>query len=117
MNTNFDKEQAKKNLQSQELVKTEDDEKIRKTILNKVLKSLKELFKNSQVEVFLVGSITQPYKFHSLSDVDVVLKNFEGDRFDIWTQLEGMIERNVEIIIFEKCHFQDHVIKEGLKVI
>lgn len=117
MDKKFDKQQAKQNLESRELLEKEWLEKERITLLKTVVDSLKNIFSQSEVEVYLVGSVTQPYKFHARSDVDVVVKNFKGDRFDLWTKLEGMIQRNVEIIIFENCHFQEHVIKNGYKVL
>ena len=79
--------------------------------------TLKNIFSNTDVEVYLVGSITSPYMFYSHSDVDVVLKKFQGDRFKVWTELETMTKRNVEVIIFENCHFQEHVLKNGYKVL
>ena len=78
---------------------------------------IKKRFINTTVEVFLVGSVIQPYMFHPHSDIDIVVKNFKGDRFDLWTQLEMLIKRNIEVIIFENCHFQEHVIKSGYKVL
>lgn len=113
----FDVQQAKKFLMLRETLEKKERERQRITTLTAVIDSLKTLFFLSEVEVYLVGSITQPYMFYPHSDVDIVLKNFKGDRFDIWVQLEGMIKRNVEIIIFEHCHFKDHVIKNGYKVL
>ncbi len=75
------------------------------------------LLSTSNTEVYLVGSLTQPYMFHSGSDIDVGVKNFKGDRFDLWTKLESSFNRNVEMIIFEDCHFQDHILKNGSKVL
>jgi hypothetical protein len=46
-----------------------------------------------------------------------VVKNFHGDRFDLWAFLEKEIGRKVEVIPFETCHFQEFVLKDGLKVI
>ena len=117
MDEHFDTQQAKEFLASRELQEREQREHERIAVLTLVTDSLKKLFSHSNVEVYLVGSITKPYAFYPHSDVDVVLRNFQGDRFDIWTKLETMITRNVEIIIFKDCHFQEHVISAGYKVV
>ncbi|MFI5343067.1 MAG: hypothetical protein ACHQUC_02475 [Chlamydiales bacterium] len=117
MNKNFDTNQAKQFLEQRESLAKEERERTRKAIFTLAVDSLKNLFMDSDVEVYLVGSITQPYMFYPRSDVDIVVKNFIGDRFELWSQLEMLIKRNVEVIIFESCHFQEHVIKSGYKVL
>lgn len=59
---------------------------------------LQEEFHGSSVEVFLVGSILKPFQFAERSDIDIVVKNYDHDRFDLWTKLETKIGRTVEII-------------------
>ena len=117
MNEPFDEDEARRFLINRNTTEIEKREQERKTVLAHAIESLKSFFSGSAVEVYLVGSITQPYKFHSRSDVDIVLKNFKGDRFEVWTKMEDLIKRNVEIIRFENCHFQEHVLKEGYKVL
>lgn len=117
MDQNFDANQAKKFLEKRELQEREQRERERIAVLADVTDKLKALFSNGHVEVYLVGSIMQPYTFYPHSDIDIVLKNFDGDRFDLWTKLETLIQRNVEIILFEHCHFQEHIIKTGYKVL
>lgn len=116
MEHEFDQEAAKKFLLKKSEKEKQHLEELRQLILKKTLDVLSREFKGTGVEVFLVGSIIKPFQFTSHSDVDIVLKNFVGDRFDLWTKIEDQIERNVEIILFEKCHFQDFVLLEGLKV-
>jgi len=117
MNKDFDKGQAKRFLEKRESLEKEEREKERNATIKLVVKTLKKLFDHTDVEVYLVGSVTQPYMFYSHSDVDIVVKNFKGDRFDLWTQLEALIKRDVEVILFENCHFQEHVLKSGYKVL
>ena len=117
MKEKFNSEEARKNLLARERKEKEKREKERKAILQKVIDVLQKEFKGSNVEVYLVGSIVQPFQFSSDSDVDIVLKNYQEDRFDLWTKLEGQIKRDVEIILFETCHFQEFVVKEGFKVL
>lgn len=117
METDFDPEEAKKFLLAKEKAEKKQKEAQRKMVLQKAISVLKKEFKGSQVEVYLIGSILRPLSFSSHSDIDIVLKNYNQDRFECWAKLEGMIERKVEIILFETCHFQEFVLKEGFKVV
>lgn len=117
MNKKFDQDEAKKNLLAKEEKVKHQREEERKTLLQKVTSTLEKEFKGSSVEVYLIGSIIQPYRFTSRSDVDIVLKNYKEDRFDLWAKLERMIDRKIEVILFEKCQFQEFVLKEGFKVV
>ena len=116
MNQPFNQDEAKKYLSERNSEENEKHEQERVHLLELAISALKEEFKGSNVEVFLVGSIVQPHRFTSQSDVDVVLKNFQGDRFAVWTRLEEKIGRTVEIILFEKCTFQEFVATQGLRV-
>jgi predicted nucleotidyltransferase len=113
----FDQEEAKKFLLERERKERDAREEDRQEVLQKVTSILREKFVRSSVEVYLVGSIIRPHAFSSRSDVDVVLKNFQGDRFELWSELETKFGRNVEIIPFETCSFQQFVLDEGLKVV
>lgn len=113
----FDSDEAKKYLFAKEEKEKEQRENERKLLLKKAISILEKEFKGSSVEVYLVGSILRPFSFSIHSDIDVVLKNYIGDRFDFWVKLEKEMGRKVEIIPFETCHFQEFVIKEGFRVI
>ncbi len=113
----FDEQAAKKNLAAQEEALRQASEQERLDILEHCSFFLKKRFSGKNIEVYLVGSITRPYQFRKDSDIDIVLKGYTGDRFEIWTELEAALHRSVEIILFESCHFQDHVIRQGIKVI
>jgi predicted nucleotidyltransferase len=114
-------EAAKKKLRAREARKRtpeeEQQDEERKALLKKAISILEREFKGSSVEVYLIGSILQPFYFTARSDIDVVLKNFNGDRFEFWARLEREIGRTVEIISFESCHFQEFVIRDGFKVV
>lgn len=116
MEREFDREEAKRYLLAEEEKNKLEGEEARKALLKQTQVVLKAELKGSAVESYLIGSVIQPFRFSSSSDIDIVLKNYEGDRFDIWTKLEKAIGRKVEIIIFETCRFQEFVLKEGLKV-
>lgn len=116
MNEQFDADEARKFLQAKEEGEKQQKEIERKTLLEKVTKILQQEFKGTAVEVYLIGTIIQPFRFSARSDIDIVLKNYQKDRFEFWAQLERQLERRVEIIPFETCRFKDFVLKEGLRV-
>jgi len=116
MSDEFNQEEAKKFLLNREQREKEEQEKERQEILKKAVAIIQRELQNAHLEVYLVGSILRPYSFSANSDIDIVIKNFKGDRFDLWTKLEKEIGRKVEIILFETCSFQEFVLKEGLKV-
>jgi predicted nucleotidyltransferase len=95
----------------------QQSEEERKKVLERTVRVLEGKFEGSGVEVYLVGSLIRPHKFNSESDIDIVLKNFKGDPLDIWTELDHQFEHPIEIILFEKCRFQEFITSQGLKVI
>lgn len=113
----FDPDIAKNHLEAGESQERERREGERIATLALVVDRLKAFEFSKEVELYLVGSITQPYQFYPHSDIDIVIRNFQGDRFALWTELEAIIHRKVEIILFEKCSFKDHVLKRGYRVI
>ena len=113
----FDRTAAQETLKKKETQKQELLETTRLEVLNHTTEVIKNYFKNKNVNVFLIGSLIIPHQFTPSSDVDIVLKNFHGDRFEVWPELESLIGRQVEIILYEKCPFQDHVDRNGMKVI
>lgn len=113
----FDQEAAEKHLLERERIARESREKLRLDTLSMCQAYLKERFSSKKIEVYLVGSLTRPYDFHRHSDIDIVLKGFSGDRFEIWTELERAFNRQVEVILFEFCPFQEYVVEQGIKVV
>lgn len=114
--SSFDENEAIENLKKLEKKGAEEQEKNRLLVLKNVVAAVKDYFADTPVQVFVIGSLIQPGKFRSDSDVDLVLKNFSGDRFDVWTFLEGQIARKVEVILYENCSFKDHIDKFGLRI-
>lgn len=114
--SDFDQEEAKKFLLAREEKEKERFEALRKATLEKTLSLLKEEFQGSSVEVYLIGSILRSFQFKDYSDIDIVLKNFHGNYFEIWSKLSMKFDRTIELILFESCHFQDFILKHGLKV-
>lgn len=117
MSNKFDSEEAKNFLLTKEEREKQQREDERTSLLAKVISILETEFKGSPVEVYLVGSILKPFGFSSRSDVDIVLKNYKDDRFELWANLERTLDRKVEVILFERCPFQEFVLKEGYRVV
>lgn len=117
MTTPFDPNAAKKFLKERDAQERSNQEEIRKALLEHTIAVLKEEFPGDEVQAFLVGSILRPNQFTKISDVDIVIKNFHGDRFALWSRLEAKIGRQVEIILFEQCSFKEFVESDGLKVV
>lgn len=117
MDKKFDREEAEKFLLVKEELEKQQREEARKSLLKEVVAILEKEFKGSTIEVYLIGSLIQPFRFSARSDVDIVVKNYKEDRFDLWAKLERIIGRKVEVILFEKCPFQEFVLKEGFKVV
>ena len=70
----FDSDAAKKFLAEKDRKEREEREGVREKLLQKVISILKGEFADTSVEVYLIGSILSPFKFYSISDVDIVLK-------------------------------------------
>lgn len=113
----FDEDAARKSLMRKEMTKVAEQEHLRQQLLNKTIDILRQELKDKNLEVWLIGSITCPHRFTKRSDVDIVVKNYFGDRFDLWTLLEKKIEHEIEIIRYEECHFRDEIPITGLKVL
>ncbi len=117
MKKQFDRQEAKKFLLAREEKEKQQQEDSRQRILQHAISVLQKKFIESEVQVYLVGSVLRAYDFNTTSDIDIVIRNFKGDRFQLWSELENLLERSVEIIQFETCHFKEFVEKEGLKVV
>lgn len=117
MNEEFDYQKAKDHLFQKSKQQDERLEQLRISTLENTVRFLKEFFKNSSVEVYLVGSLIQTGKFTENSDIDIVLKKFKGDRFEIWSIIEDNLRRKIEIILYENSNIKDHIDKNGFKVL
>jgi predicted nucleotidyltransferase len=117
MERHFDRQEAKKFLLAREEKEKQQQEENRQKVLQHVISVLKKKFESSGVQVYVVGSVLRAYHFNTTSDIDIVVRNFKGDRFQLWAELEKLLQRNVEIIQFETCHFKEFVEKEGLKIV
>ncbi len=87
-------------------------------MLKKTARTLKAYFKNKKVKrVFLVGSILDEGGFYPFSDIDVAADGFKEDYWKTLSDLESILERNVDLIEMEKCRFKDSLIKRGFRIL
>lgn len=93
-------------------------EKKRVEMLIRAIELLKVYFKDKAVEkVVLVGSVLEEGRFYPFSDIDVAVDGLEEDYFKTLTELEEILERNVDLIEMRKCKFMDSLEKKGLKIV
>ncbi len=110
-------EAANKYLAKQAEKEVSEMEDTRLKLLEKVSCTIKKAFKGTPVEIYLVGSIIRPYQFTEYSDVDIVVKNSTSDSFDLWKSIENEVGRELEVILFEKCHFQESIVTHGMRIV
>lgn len=96
----------------------DEREKKRVEMLIRAIELLKVYFKDKAVEkVVLVGSILEEGRFYPFSDIDVVVDGLEEDYLKTLTELEEILERDVDLIEMRKCKFKDSLARKGLKII
>jgi predicted nucleotidyltransferase len=93
-------------------------EEERLNFLNELVARLKRYFKGKRVRhVYLIGSILREGGFYNFSDIDIVVEKLEEDYFKVLTELEELIDRDVDLIELERCRFKESVRKYGTKVV
>lgn len=93
-------------------------EKARIETLKKTIESLKAYFKDKPVRtVILAGSILEEGRFYPFSDIDVVVDGLGEEYLKTLTELEEILERNVDLIEMRKCKFKDSLEKKGLRIV
>lgn len=93
-------------------------EKNRLDALTASVNALKSYFKGKDVKrVFLVGSILEEGGFYPFSDIDVAVDGLKEEYFKTLSELEDILERNVDLIEIEKCRFKESLERKGLKIL
>lgn len=97
--------------------KLEADEAIRLSVLGKLKDALTDLGRNYQWDaVYVFGSVIKPGKFQQRSDVDVAVKGLDKLRlYSLIADISAILERDVDVIVLEECHFSESIIKKGAK--
>jgi len=95
----------------------EEREKNRKRILQDVNKTLQLLMeKYTWKEIYLFGSIVQEGRFQPNSDVDIAVRGL--NKFDYYAfigEVSEILNRCVDVIRLEECHFSSSIIKKGMR--
>ena len=93
-------------------------EKDRLATLSRVGTLLTEYFKKKKLHrVFLVGSILEEGKFYPFSDIDVLVEGLRGDYLKTVTEMEGLLNRTVDLIEGERCRFLKSLEQKGRRIV
>ncbi|MGB8701610.1 MAG: nucleotidyltransferase domain-containing protein [Thermosynechococcaceae cyanobacterium] len=65
---------------------------------------------------YVFGSVTQAGKFAEDSDIDVAIDSMsQGEPFRMAGDLSLVLNREVDVVPLDRCHFADHVRQLGVK--
>lgn len=85
--------------------------------LKKALDTLKRYFSNNEAkQVFVIGSILQEMSFYNFSDIDIVVEGLKKGYFKTLCELEGLLDRRVDLIEYENCSFKRIIDNIGIRV-
>lgn len=64
---------------------------------------------------YLFGSMTQPWRFSQSSDLDLAVDSLEqGDPFGLISHLSTHLDRDVDLVPLDQCHFEDKIRQTGM---
>ena len=93
-------------------------EQKRQNILADLTKKLKAYFKEKNVKsVYLFGSILKEGCFYEFSDIDIAVEGLKEDYFQVCTEIERLIDFDIDLVEMEKCKFSDFIKKCGIELI
>jgi uncharacterized protein len=65
---------------------------------------------------YLFGSMTQPGQFSQFSDLDLALDSLsQGEPFGLISHLSTFLDRDVDLVPLDQCHFAHKIQKEGVQ--
>lgn len=65
---------------------------------------------------YLFGSVTQPGRFTARSDVDLAVEGLTpGDPFGLISFLSTAVNRDVDLVPLDQCHFAEKIRREGVR--
>ena len=112
-----DIQQIRENLQRRDLKRRQQNETLRRDTLEKAKAVIGTFFAGYPgTVVYLTGSVVKPGAFSADSDIDIAVEGFPGSRLDLYASLSVLFEQPIDIIILEKCHFAEHIRRNGLLV-
>lgn len=92
-------------------------EKIRKEVLREIDKALKILaMRYSWNDLYLFGSIIRTGSFTQGSDIDIAVLGLKKlDYFAFVGDISAILNRSVDVINLEDCHFGNSIVSEDVK--
>jgi len=65
---------------------------------------------------FVFGSVTQLGRFSPHSDIDIAVEDFkQGDPFGLGSYLSLQVDREVDVVPLDQCHFADKIRQTGIQ--
>ncbi|MGB9857742.1 MAG: nucleotidyltransferase family protein [Dictyoglomaceae bacterium] len=77
----------------------------------------KNILNEKKVEkVYIFDSILEEDMFYDFSDVDIAVEGLKEDYFRVFSDLEDITGRNIDLVELEHCKFREEVYKRGLRI-
>lgn len=91
------------------------EEKRQKT-LSKIITWLEENADTYNIKkAYIFGSVTKPNKFRETSDIDIAIEEMKPESFFLLISLlMEVMERDVDLILLNKCHFAHRIREQGI---
>ncbi len=92
------------------------DEANRQQLLQKAQSWLEQNARKFGIEQgYLFGSMTQPGRFSQSSDLDLAVDSLKhGDPFGLISYLSTHLDRDVDLVPLDQCHFVDKIRQTGV---
>lgn len=102
-------------LKARENERWNERERLRAAVRHKLKTVLSKFLPNSTVYVF--GSLTEPFKFHKFSDVDIAVQKLADgvSPYSLQAQLEEQLERPVDLIEMDDSRIKHVIMTRGEK--
>ena len=82
--------------------------------INKTLDTLNN--KYCWDEAYLFGSVAEKGKFRRHSDIDIAVTGLDKyEYYEFVGEISSFLDKRVDVILLEECHFADAIKKKGLK--
>ena len=92
-------------------------ERLRQELIDEVKNVLETLQKKYRWDdAYIFGSLAKRDKFHTKSDVDIALSGLDKfDHFAFIGDISEMLNREVDVIRLEECHFPQSIVNRGIR--
>jgi predicted nucleotidyltransferase len=95
----------------------QENEKMRKQMLQHLLRSLPQLAaRYGFARAYVFGSLTKKDRFRKASDVDLAVEGLSDEKyFTFMAELSDLLGREVDVIQIEKHHLKNRILEIGLE--